>query len=326
MPGYNGENVTAALGLDGLDEIDETGLPDAGTDEANEGLDLEGQYDLTDPPGGEEEPDDTGDQPQGRKQLVPLGALQEERTKRQNYERELEESRAQQQRMQDRFNEMMMRLQGVQTEKPAEPQEEAIPDFHDDPAGHVAALTRNFEKRMSEMQAFVQQSQGQSAQQTQVQQLAQQATAAEVEFRKTAPDYDQASDYFRERKLAEYEALGLDPAAAVAQLARDCTGLVQMAAQQKRNPAEAMYKLAKALGYTPQTAPKPQQQGQPPAQQQRPAAKAPTSLANVHGAPKAPDEDNGGEMSLAKVANMSDKEFDKFFNDMGKGSVQRPKF
>lgn len=310
------DNISEALGMDDLAPIDESTLPEAGSDEANE---LEGSYDLSEPPGDDETPDPDADTT-GRKQLVPLGALQEERTKRQERERELEETRASNQRMQERFNEMMMRLQGVQLEKPAE-QEEVIPDFNDDPAGHVEGLKRQFGKQLAELQQSMQQTQGHTQQQQQVQYLAQQATIAEDEFRKTAPDYDLAADYFRTVKMAEYEAIGLDPLTAQQQLARDCTGLVQLATQQKVNPAEKMYKLAKALGYKPNAAPKPN--GAPTAA--APKARMPTSLATANGAPRAPDEDGGG-MSLEKVANMSDAEFDKFFKEMGKGTIQRPKY
>lgn len=322
MGNNTGDNISAVLGLDGLDQIDESGLPDAGSDEANEGL--ESSYDLTDPPdddGGEEgdgvEPE--GEQPQGRKQLVPLGALQEERTKRQEKERELEETRAMQQRMQERFNEMMMRLQGVQKEPPA-PEEDVIPDFHEDPAGHVEGLKRQFAREMEVLRQAVGQQQGMTQQQQHVQQLAQRATAAETEFRAKAPDYDNAASFFQQRKMAEYQAFGLDAAQAQQQLARDCTGIVQGAVQRGANPAEVMYNLAKALGYSTQAPAK------QPGQQRQPAPKAPTTLSNVSGSPKAPDEDNGGELTLAKVTNMSDKEFDAFFAGMSKGSIQRPRY
>jgi len=320
MANNTGDNISAVLGLDGLDEVDESTLPDAGTDEANN---LEDGYDLTEPPTADDDtPDDEGTPPAaGRKQLVPLGALQEERTKRQNYERELEESRNMQARMQERFNEMMMRLQGVQKEAPP-PEEDVIPDFLEDPQGHVEGLKRQFSKQLAELQGQVQQTQGQTQQQAQHQQLAQTATAAENAFRSTAPDYDVAAEHFKAVKLAEYQAFGLDEVAAAQQLARDCTGIVQGATQKGKNPAEVLYNLAKALGYRPQAAQQQQQQKQAP--QQRP--KAPTSLANVSGAAKAPDEDNGGEMSLEKVANMSDKEFDKFFAEQQRGTIQRPKF
>lgn len=316
MGNNTGDNISAVLGLDGLDQVDESTLPDAGTDEADQ--EQENSYDLNEPDTDNGPDHGEGAPPAGRKQLVPLGALQEERTKRQDRERELEETRASNQRMQERFNEMMMRLQGVQTEKPAEP-EDVIPDFNEDPQGHVQGLQRQFAKQLAELQAQVQQTQGQTSQHTQQQQLAVHASASEAEYRKAQPDYDFAAEHFRLTKLAEYEAFGLDPAAAAAQLARDVSGIVLHATQNKRSPAEAVYKLAKALGYKPQQAPAPQQQ-------QRQAPKAPTSLANVHGAPKAPDEDNGGTLTLDKVANMSDKEFDKFWAEQAKGQIQRPRF
>lgn len=318
MPGNSGDNITAALGLDGLDLI-----PNDGADEQDQGGEgdegeLESTYDLSEPPGEEDEITES-DTPAGRKQLVPLGALQKERQQRQEAQARLQEEAIRVARIEERFQMLMQAQQGQQQQAS---QEEAIPDFNDDPAGHVAGITKQFQQRMAEMQEFVKQSQGANSAQQQHVQLAQEASAAEAEFVKRQPDYNEAAGYFQQRKLAEYTALGLDAVSAQQQLARDCAGLVQFAKQNGKNPAETLYNLAKAVGYTAQKA-SPQQQAQ--GQQQAPK-KAPTSLANLNGAAKAPDEDQGGAMTVDRIARMSDADFDKFFKEMGKGSVQRPKF
>jgi hypothetical protein len=48
-----------------------------------------------------------------------------------------------------------------------------------------------------------------------------------------------------------------------------------------------------------------------------------TSLSNVSGAPQQPDE--GGTMTLEKIAAMSDKDFDALWSKMARGQTVMPK-
>ncbi|HKX55581.1 MAG TPA: hypothetical protein VJN01_05750 [Xanthomonadales bacterium] len=289
--------------------VDESTLPDSGTTDA----DLEGE------PSGETAEyvatDEHGEAPPARK-TVPLGALQEERQRRKELQDQLNQQAELNQRMQQRFEQMMGHMQQPQqvTQQPVE-----IPQFVDDPEGHVKALTEQFQQQIAQLRQHyegnVQQQQAAAA----GQQLAQRTAAAEQEFVAAQPDYPHAAEYFMQRKAAEYLALGADPVTIQQQLARDYQNLAVVAAQRGQNPAQMLYNLSKAMGYTPAAA---GQQGAPQGQQ-RPAAKAPTSLSGIGGAGRSPEESTG--LTLESIANMTDAEFDKVWKQMSRNSKQAPK-
>lgn len=259
--------------------------------------------------------DEGGDAPKGRKQLVPLGALQEERNKRQELQQQLLERDQRQQQLNDRLTRL---LEAQQLAQNPPPEPEVIPDFDDDPRGHVNGLRRQFEQQMQQMQQLLGGQQQNTQQAQYFQQVQSRVAVDEQTYRATNPDYNEAAQFFNDRKLAEYAALGLDPVAARQQLAKDVFGVAQLAYQQNKNPAEVLHNLAKAFGHTPgqggqQLAPgNGGNNGAPPAKQPL------TSLSSLEGASRAPDEK--GKLTAAQVAEMSDKDFDALWNDMAKKS------
>ncbi len=286
--------------------------------------------------GGGDGGDDGGDDddtdnpaPKGRKQLVPLGALQEERNKRQELQQQLTERAAQQDKLAERLARLLEQQQ--QANNPA-PEPEVIPDFDEDPRGHVDGLRRQFEQQLGQMQQFIN-GQGQHNQQAQqFQQVQHRVAADEQVYRATNPDYNEAAQYFNDRKLAEYTALGMDNVTARQQLARDVYGVAQIAYQQGKNPAEVLHNLAKAFGFAGKPKPKPGN-GTPGLEDgwdfppdgggpggAAPAAHVPpnTSLSNLQGAARAPDEK--GKLTGAQISEMSDSDFDKLFEQMGRQS------
>lgn len=287
--------------------VDETTLPDSGTTDAD--LEGGGQETLT--------PTDEHGEQQPARQRVPLGALQEERARRQELQDQNKQLMEQQAKMQERFQQMMERM--AQPQQPQQPQEAPIeiPAFIDDPEGHINGLRQQLTRELEQVKQFQQQAMQQQQHGAQNQQLAQYVSAAEQEFTAKTPDYKVAADYFEQRKTAEYAALGLDPVTIRNQIQRDYQGLAMAAAQRGANPAEMLYNLAKAIGYTAGA----QQQAQQGTQQPK---AAPTSLGSLPAVPKAPDEQGG--VSLESVANMTDSEFDKFWKQMERGSRAAPKF
>ena len=300
-------DIGELLGGQGL--VDETNLPDA------DGAPLEGD-DLGE--GGEEHQAPTGEQPAdqdpyaGHKR-VPLGALQEERRHRQEIQTQLQQQQELNQRMQERFNQIMERFQQPQQPQQPTPEQAAPPAFVDDPEGHIRAVSEHFQRQLDEVRQFFQGAQHQQHAAAQGHMLAQKTAADEAEFVKTAPDYHDAARFFAERRLAEYTAVGMDPVSANAMLQRDYQGLAIHAAQRGQNAASLLYNVAKTMGFA-----------KAPAQRQPGATKpAPTTLASVGGAPRTPGE--SGSLTLEALADMTDAEFEKFFNQMERGSRQRPK-
>lgn len=306
-------DIGELLGGQGL--VDETGLPDADGAPLGEGGGEQLDASLTEQP---QEPQGDPD-PYAGKKHVPLGALQEERTRRQETQAQLAQQQQLNQRMQERFNQMMERWQQAQApvqQPQQQPEQQPIPQFIDDPEGHIRAVSERFQQQLDELRQFHQGSVTQQQAAAQGQALAQHTAAAEAEFSKATPDYPKATEYFAQRKLAEYAALGLDPVSAQNALMRDYQGIAIAAAQRGQNAAQMIYNLSKAMGYSGQT--------QAPAGRQPGAARpAPTTLASVGGDPRAPQD--SGTVTLESLADMTDAEFEKFFAQMERGSRQRPK-
>ncbi|MNI70861.1 hypothetical protein D3C73_1266980 [compost metagenome] len=146
---------------------------------------------------------------------------------------------------------------------------------------------------------------------------------AENAFRAEHSDYDQAFDFVRQH--AEQNMRAQHPGASEAdmQMLRTVT-LVQFAKQCQANginPAEHIYGRAQELGFTPgRRVPGAQSQGY-----QVSAPKTPnTSLSNLGGSPRAPDEK--GKLTAAAVNDMSDAEFDDLFASMARSSHVGLKF
>jgi hypothetical protein len=273
------------------------------------GADYTGSGD--EPPEGDE---DGGDPPAQRNQKVPLAALHEERTKRQ----ELEQRTREQQALIDKANERLAKLFEAQqqVQQPQQTPQEAVPAFTDDPEAAFNHVQRQLAETQRQMQEYVQNFSQQQAQQQQHVQLAQQVSVQEAQFTQSVPDYPTAADYFYQRKVAEYQAFTGDELAAKQQVAKDYQGIAQLAQRLGKNPAELMYNAAKAMGYVPGQQQRAPQGGNLP-------KSPPTSLANAHGSTRAPDEK--GAITAADIANMSEKEFDDFFNGMARKGIQRPK-
>ena len=244
---------------------------------------------------------------------VPLGALQEERNLRkqaQDRERELQAQVQQLQAYQQQVQAFLAQQQATQQAQ--------IPNFEDDPEGHLNARLQQIERaQLQQQQAAQQQVQQQqfAAQlQSDVAQISPHVLSQEQAFADEHPDYREAIDHLDrvvgERIAQQYP--GVPPefhrsikAAATLEFARDCVA-------RGINPAELAYSKAREFGFTPP--------GQRVPGQQRKAA--PTSLSNIPAAGRAPDQT--GKLTARDIASMPQEDFDKLFESMR--DTQRPQF
>jgi hypothetical protein len=245
----------------------------------------------------------------GRGQKVPLAALHEERTKRQALELQLQ---AQAQQMQQ----LLAQQQAAQHAQLQAQQEAAIPDFDEDPRGHVEALKQQFKQELENLKTG-------HVQQPQIHQvearLQQEAAVlvptvfdAEARFEASHPDYPQAVDH----AMATLDAniLAHHPGATpdALQMLRRCALMdhARVCQAQGIDPAEHMYNQAQKMGYQPAY--------------RAPRREPPTSLANAHGSSRAPDERSN--VRVSDISEMSEKEFDAYWADMKRGATVRPAF
>lgn len=173
---------------------------------------------------------------------VPLAALHEERERRKELQRQIEDVNR---RADERFNLIAQKL--AASAPPADPAKREIPDPEKDAVGAIR-VTAEEVKVLSD---FKRQVETQAAQSQAIQAVLAHASRLETEFEKENPDFQAASAHLRDSRAQELSALGVDQYRVRQILGLEKLQLAQAALQQGRNPAEVIYALAKMRGYAP---------------------------------------------------------------------------
>jgi hypothetical protein len=228
----------------------------------------------------------------------------EERTRR-------KELQAQVEKMNERWAQMVERMQQgqpqAQQQPTAAPQPETeIPDFDDDPIGHLRVKNELLEKQLQEVNAERTARNQQARQIQEFQQLQSGVDQMETAFAQTNADYHDAVGYLYENVGKLAAAIGYNPQQVQQVLSQTAMNLSVSALRQGKNPAEAAYLAAKQMGWGGQ-----QQVAEDPAPTPKP--RAPTSLSSVAGR-----RTTGGAPTLDAIADMDDAEFNKLWADMEK--------
>ncbi|UVM64586.1 hypothetical protein LOY34_14630 [Pseudomonas sp. B21-009] len=250
------------------------------------------------------------------RKLVPLGALQEERAKRQELQAQLVEHQQQLARLQQQQVQWQQwQLQQQQLASQQIPGAgEQIPDFDEDPRGYIEAKERQFAQVIGGMQQQQQAAVYQAELQRELATAGPAVAESEARFMSEHPDYRQAFDLVQANADAQLRAqypsaspdqLGLVRQGALLEFARICQ-------QRGLDPAAEVYAKAQALGHIA---------GTRTAQVRK---TPPTSLSNLSGAGLAPDE--RGRLTASAISDLSDAEFDQLFDQMEKGSRTGLKF
>lgn len=303
-----GDMAATLTGSSGVadDASDDTELPNALAAQVEEyDRFVEGRDAHLADAGGEEA--DTDADPTPKPKQVPLPALQEERQRRQQMAAELERERATSQQMRQQFDQALaLQQQQFQAQQAAQ-----IPEFADDPEGHVNALRQQFTKALADMQG----QQQQAVQRAQVQQVVQAGTQAESSFMAEVGEsnYREAFDAVHNQALqALRQAYPQASEAQLMQAQQQATMMhVQQALARGENPARLIYEYATKNGFKPGHR----------APGQRPVA--PTSLSSL---PGAGGVEAGGKLTAAKINAMSDAEFEALVAGMRKSAHSGPRF
>lgn len=262
---------------------------------------------------GDDVDEQVDDQPQGKGQRhVPLGALQDERSKRQAAQEQVRQ-------LQARLDQVLQ-LQQLQAQQQQQvqqqAQEEQIPAFIDDPEGHVKGLTKQFEQRLNDMQGQQQHAQQLERAAAQVQRVAQEVIpfVADVEprFRAAHADYDAAREHVQANIRSQLAAQHPGATAEQIQGLQNVyeIAFIHQCMANGIDPCAHVYQRAQALGF--QSAHR-SPQGQ--------IKQAPTSLSNLPGGGRAPDEQ--GAITASRISQMSNAEFDEMFERMRAADAPR---
>jgi len=172
---------------------------------------------------------------------VPLAALHEERERRKELQRQIEDVNR---RADERFNLIAQKLAAT---APAADAKREMPDPEKDAVGAIR-MTAEEVKVLSD---FKRQVEAHAAQSQAIQAVFAHSARLENEFEARTPDFQAASAFLRDARAQELSTFGVDPYRVQQILGLEKLQLAQAALQQGRNPAEVIYALAKMRGYAP---------------------------------------------------------------------------
>jgi hypothetical protein len=254
------------------------------------------------PPEGEEaaakpaeEGEEAAPEPEPKQpEMVPVGAVIEERRKGQAVSQQLNESNA-------RFEKLTQRLD-VLHEK-ANPS----PDPETEPLEHLQHSNAQLAGEVAEVKQILQRAAGQQQQNN----YQQQVSAMEAQFAQDNSDYYDAYAHLTETRTAELNAMGKFGSDADTQLQREAQWIVQEAVQAGKNPAEAVYGMAKVRGFVS----KPNGGGGGGLTPAKTLKETAQNLENSNTLASAPGKVLKSDMTTEDLLGMTDDEFDKATSD-----------
>jgi hypothetical protein len=221
-------------------------------------------------------------------------ALQEERDKRKESSRRLQENEAKIQRMELAFQQVLAK---------AQPQAPPPPSYDEDPLEALRHNQVQLNQALQQQQHNEYQRQQQGMRDQQIQQFVSHCRSKAEEFSKGQPDFYDAYKYLRQKQQDEYRTVGFDDAVIEQMLINDEMAISARAFEDEVNPAERFYNLAKRRGYKP--ADQKNGENEKFAQHER-GIQASKSLSST------PGKTAKGKVSLESLAQMTDKEIDEF--------------
>jgi hypothetical protein len=210
------------------------------------------------------------------------------------------------------------------------PKADPAPDFATDPAGFIRHNFDSLNQTLQQVSQRIQQVEAGNTKLSHAQQQAQAVaeldawgSAQEAAFARDVPDYQSAVAHLAAARTAQLQAIGVDaPEQIRAAIISDVRGLAHRAREGQRNFGEMLYELAKANGYRQSAAAPPATAAAQPAARVAPVAEnaaerlirgqeMATTIGATGGAPS-------GEVSVQRIASMSDADFDAYYASVKK--------
>lgn len=178
---------------------------------------------------------------------VPHGAFHEEREKRKKLQADLEQERQQRAAEKAVLTDRLSQIWQA-TQQPQQPQ---FRDPNNDP-DPLAAMQHNQNLTLQQMHELRNQQAREAQQRQQVEQehrFTSHVNALEAEFSSTTPDYVDALNFVRGRRISELKALGYPQEQISAIVYQNAQMIASDALRMGANPAERIYQMAVATGY-----------------------------------------------------------------------------
>lgn len=243
---------------------------------------------------------------QEKEKTVPLAALHQARM-------EIKEIRERNAKMEQMFQKLVEQKQ--QAEQPQ------IPAVDVDPLAHFSMRNQQLEQSIQKLTQTQQQWEQQQAQQAQETQFQRQITALESEFKRSNPDYDDATIYLKTQIANDLQERGASNEEIHASINSQMRTMVIQASNAGINPAQLAYYMAQAKGYKSKTAAPPQNIE---STQQELAQESAAKIAQINKGQQAAKSlsSTGGkskpELTLEAMAEMDDAELEKHWGQIKK--------
>ena len=219
--------------------------------------------------------------------VVPLAALHEERQRRKELQQQIAQQNQNYQMLQQRLDHLARLAEGPQRQ---------MPDENADPLGYTVEGVKQVSQQVKELR----EQQAKDLQERQhsenIRLFENAVDRAEKVYIAQKPDYYEAVNFARQRKIAEYEAIGMPANLAAQRLDNEIRQFAWHAIQNGESPAEAGYRMAQAIGYKPSGVSAEQKLAM---QQKGISAQA----------PKGGSGQGGGKLSLDALLKMESKDF-----------------
>jgi predicted nucleic acid-binding Zn-ribbon protein len=241
----------------------------------------------------------------------PTESKNEFEDKYNNVRTALREERQTKSQLQQQLGDVQQRLQGMEslrdelnTYRQSRQQNEQQDKFNDDPANYLKQKVDELDQKQQDL---VNQSQQANQEALAFNNEMNAIRSQTSQYAQQNPDYNERFNFVQNRRMKEFELLGVPQESWQAQLENESIQLARVAMQQGRNPAELLSELATHWGYQGQTAP------ESPNQETNEQ-----NLTRLEQGQKAASTLSSGGQSddslLKSVERMSDDEFDKFWD------------
>jgi hypothetical protein len=162
---------------------------------------------------------------------------------------DLEEFREAQRQMNERYAQMLARLEEENKPKPA-----AAPDEETDPLGAIFHKLDTVNNEVTTLKQQLAESENKNAIKNEIDQFTNNVRALKEDFIKTTPDFDAAYNHIRSVRTEDLLATGVPKSDIHQMLLQDEIRLASASLQRGKNPAAEMYEMAKRYGYTAKAA------------------------------------------------------------------------
>lgn len=221
-------------------------------------------------------------------------------SKRQELHAQLEQQARYNQQLQQQMQMLMQQQQGGQRAQEAAPK---APDPNEDPLGYLTYQNEYLNKTVQTHQKYLEQQAKLYQEQQSMSTFVNAYKASANEFSKETPDFMDAYKFLEQSRINEYMAAGYSEREAAQLLQEDEMAVAAKAFRENANPAQRVYALAKARGYSA------------PSDETK-LEKVSKGMQKGKTLPRAGGKNMERGYDISMIDEMSEEEFDKFFNQV----------